>query len=250
VQEKLYWGKFKGTAIRNVPNILTMGNLFLGMLALLYLLDKRYELSISLILIAMVLDGLDGKIATTLKVESELGKQLDSLCDLVSFGVVPAVIIYSISLSQFGFIGFIVAALFPLAGAYRLAKFNLGLSSGPGFTGLPITVAGGTLAALALHSIFYLTWIAPIFTFLLALLMVSKVKYPAIKKGEQERNSFLFIIFYTGILSFIFFVIFRREVIFYFLLSYIVFGILSRIYLKIKSREEAPCSLTSDSIGN
>ncbi|RJX25984.1 MAG: CDP-diacylglycerol--serine O-phosphatidyltransferase [Dethiobacter sp.] len=226
---------FKEPARKNIPNIFTMSNLILGMLALFYVLDGRNELSISLVFIAMVLDGLDGKIAVMLKACSELGKQLDSLCDLVSFGVVPAVIIYKTYLYQFGLVGMLFAMLFPLAGAYRLARFNLASPSNSWFMGLPITIAGGALAALSLHSNPSLAWVVPLYTFILAFLMISKIQYPAIKKGQREVSLFTFILFYSGILSFIFFVIFMREAVLYLLMSYIVFGILNKLYLKLKS---------------
>jgi CDP-diacylglycerol--serine O-phosphatidyltransferase len=222
-----------------------MGNLVWGMLALFCALEGRNELSISLVFIAMVLDGLDGKIAAILKAGSELGKQLDSLCDLVSFGVVPAVIIYQVSLHRLGLAGMLIAIFFPLAGAYRLARFNLASPYNSWFTGLPITIAGGALAALSLHDSVFLTWIVPFYTFILSFLMVSKIQYPAIKKGQREVSPFTFILFYSGILSFIFFVIFWREMVLYLLMSYIVFGILNKLYLKLKSKEKTPCPLTS-----
>jgi len=245
VEERPFWGKCEGVIQKNVPYFFTTGNLVLGMLALFNVLEGKFGQAVALIFAAAVLDGIDGKIALRLRACSEMGKQLDSLCDLVSFGVVPAAIIYSVSLKQFGPTGLLIALLFPLAGAYRLARFNILFSSTPDFTGLPITISGGALAALALHANFYLTWVAPLYAVLLSLLMISKIRYPAFKKGRQELGPPVFVLFYSGVVTFICFVIFFREAVLYLLLSYIAFGPLGWIYARVKNGEGAPCSLTS-----
>ena len=119
MEEKLFWESFKQGSKNNLPNLFTLMNLLLGMVALLYAFSGYYELSVSLIFIAMVMDGLDGKLAVKLNVCSDMGKQLDSLCDLVSFGVVPAAILYNLTLHEFGILGLILTLLFPAAGAFR-----------------------------------------------------------------------------------------------------------------------------------
>lgn len=108
-----------------LPNVLTFTNLGLGILALLSVFARDYTLSAILIITAALMDRFDGQLARKLDAESEIGKQLDSLCDLISFGVAPAVLIWSFSLQIFGIIGIIVIILFAVAGAYRLAKFNV-----------------------------------------------------------------------------------------------------------------------------
>ncbi len=244
MEEKLFWENFKQVTIKNLPNLFTIANLVLGMVALIYALNGLYELSVSLIFIAMVMDGIDGKLAVKLNVCSDMGKQLDSLCDLVSFGVVPAAIFYSLVMHDYGTLGLVLTVLFPAAGAYRLARFNITSSSQPGFTGLPITIAGGVLAALVLHGNIYSTWMAPFFVGLLSLLMVSKVPYPAVKKG-QNINFILFLLFYSAVICFIIFVIAWREMVFYVLSTYVAFGLVGCFYRLLRRQEKPAISLSS-----
>ncbi len=244
MEEKLFWESFKQGSKNNLPNLFTLMNLLLGMVALLYAFSGYYELSVSLIFIAMVMDGLDGKLAVKLNVCSDMGKQLDSLCDLVSFGVVPAAILYNLTLHEFGILGLILTLLFPAAGAFRLARFNVTVSSNPGFTGLPITIAGGALASLVFHVNLYSTWMAPLFIGLLSILMVSRIPYPAVKKG-QNLNIFLFLLFYSAVICFIVFILAWKEMVFYVLATYVTFGLVSSVYRLLRRQEEPAISLSS-----
>ncbi len=237
MEGRLFGENFKETGKQLIPDLFTLGNLALGIFALFYLLENSYHLSISLLFIAMVLDGIDGKLAVKLKVNSERGKQLDSLCDLVSFGVVPAAIVYAVSLQAFGTPGLVAALFFPLAGAWRLARFNLVSSSEKGdFFGLPITIAGGALVALLLQG-FSNTWFVLPYIFSLSFLMVSEIRYPAMKrkyKDDKETGSFSFIFFYLGIIVFIILILLQRDWIFYLLSAYIVFGFIYGFFKAIK----------------
>jgi len=250
VEEKPFWGNFKETIKRNTPHFFTMGNLALGVLALLYALESQFELSISLILIAMVLDGVDGKLALKLKVSSELGKQLDSLSDLVSFGAAPAVLFYAMYFHQAGVAGLLLTLLFPLAGAYRLARFNIVSGDASCFKGLPITIAGGALAAMAIHPVLAESWPALLLVLSLVFLMTSKVPYPAPKKGQQEANPFIFLAFYMVVIGFIIVVLLVPELVIYLLASYIVFGFLSGFLKLLKDAEEPLLSLPWSNKGN
>ena len=138
----------------HLPNVLTFGNLSLGILAILSVFSEDYTLSAILIILAAFMDRFDGQLARKLDVESEIGKQLDSLSDLISFGVAPAILIWSYSLQIFGFIGIIIIVLFAVSGAYRLAKFNVTDFAGT-FSGIPITLAGGFVALMTLYAINY-----------------------------------------------------------------------------------------------
>ncbi len=228
--EKPFWANFKNYLRKNIPNYLTAGNLMLGMLALLYVLEGRHQTAISLLFIAMLLDGLDGKLAVHLKAGSPLGKQLDSLADLVSFGVLPAIILYAVSLNQFSFAGLFVTLLFPVAGAYRLARFNLRGERETIFHGLPITIAGGALASLGMHESINAAWPAALLTLLLALLMVSRIHYPAFKGRQQEANILSFLLFYGAVIAFTVFIFSWREFILYMLFLYIAAGPLFSVY--------------------
>lgn len=242
--EKLFWRNFKEIK-RFIPDLFTLGNLALGVLALFYLLESNYDLCISLIFLSMVLDGLDGKLAVKLKVNSERGKQLDSLCDLVSFGVVPAAVFYAVLLKDLGILGMSAALLFPIAGAWRLARFNLLPSSAKGdFTGLPITIAGGALVAIILQDFFAGSWLALLYCFFLSFLMVSKIRYPAMKRQYKENkkgDSISFLLFYLSIAVFIILFLFQRKWIFFLLSAYIGIGFICGLYrmLRVLKKEKA-----------
>lgn len=128
-----------------IPNIFTFINLSCGILSILSTFDKNYLWAGIFIIIAGLVDRYDGRIARYLQVSSDLGKELDSLADLVSFGVAPSILIYILfNLKDFGpagILGIAVLLIFPICGAYRLARYNATDFDGT-FTGVPITVTG------------------------------------------------------------------------------------------------------------
>ncbi|EYE89055.1 CDP-diacylglycerol--serine O-phosphatidyltransferase [Fervidicella metallireducens AeB] len=128
-----------------VPNLFTFANLTCGILAIIFTLSKSYTIAGILILLAALIDRYDGRVARKLNVSSPLGKELDSLADLVSFGAAPAIVMWSLSLQNLGVIGYIVTIIFPIAGAYRLARFNVTTFNNV-FMGVPITIAGAIMA--------------------------------------------------------------------------------------------------------
>ncbi|RRJ62173.1 CDP-diacylglycerol--serine O-phosphatidyltransferase [Paenibacillus oralis] len=168
---------------KSIPNMFTLGNMLLGMLAIIMALEGRYSLAAIMVIVAMLLDGLDGRVARALGAQSEFGKELDSLSDIISFGVAPALIMYLISFQELQpGLAWVVTALFPMCGALRLARFNVQKGASGYFVGLPIPAAGGVLATL---SLFYedvsATYCAAVMI-LLSYLMVSTVRYPNFKK--------------------------------------------------------------------
>src|SRR5690554_4020285 len=162
----------------------TLANLYCGFLSIGFAADGQYNNAAILILIGMMLDSMDGRLARMLGADTKLGLQLDSLADIVTFGVAPSFLGYYTYFFQFDMLGFAVAGLFPLFGAYRLARFNVSPSqeSLSYFTGVPITAAGGILAILTLFG----DWIPEIITTViftaLCFLMVSKIRIPSFKK--------------------------------------------------------------------
>src|ERR1700730_9399252 len=165
--------------IRNsVPNMFTIGNLFLGIIAIILVFNNNPPLAAMFVIIAMLLDGLDGRVARALNAQSEFGKELDSLSDVISFGVAPAFIMYQAAFQEINpALAWIVTAIFPICGALRLARFNV-IDGIPGyFIGLPIPAAGGFLCTLALFAQDLNPYILLLSTLLLSYLMVSRVKY-------------------------------------------------------------------------
>ncbi|WP_018923668.1 CDP-diacylglycerol--serine O-phosphatidyltransferase [Salsuginibacillus kocurii] len=152
-------------------NALTILNLGLGALAIFYTFHHQIGLAILLITLAAVFDRLDGIVARKLDIVSDFGKQLDSLCDLISFGMAPAILVYMTALYEFGISGVFFGVLFIACGAIRLAKFNLMEENGY-FIGLPITAAGSILTVSALlEGIIADVWFM-ILLFILAFLMI------------------------------------------------------------------------------
>lgn len=213
--------------LKIIPSLLTIGNLVIGIVALI-LSGQHTETAALLVLLGMVLDGLDGRAARMLHAESEFGRELDSLSDIVTFGVAPALIMYSVVLQSLGWVGIAIAALFPVTGALRLARFNVQRKSSKYFVGLPITAAGGILATMALYrdllSPAYV--ILPVGMLTLSILMVSKVRYPNFKKVAFPRSAVVVV----PLLALIVYVIFRyhhsvvNRLIFIPLALYAVFG--------------------------
>lgn len=156
-------------------NSLTIVNLSLGSFAILFVMKNELNLSLLLIFLAALADRFDGMVARKLQIESELGKQLDSMCDIISFGIAPALLLYQSILSHFGAAGSIVTICYIACGALRLARFNITENTGY-FTGLPITAAGclltfSYLGVPYLPSHFYMFLII-----VLACLMISTFK--------------------------------------------------------------------------
>ncbi|MDR3560004.1 MAG: CDP-diacylglycerol--serine O-phosphatidyltransferase [Negativicutes bacterium] len=162
---------------RWIPNTLTVINLFGGIVAILLTFVQQWALAVALIFGAALFDSLDGRIARRLNVTTEFGKQLDSLADLVSFGVAPATLAYLLVFSHTGWSGYLLTAVFPVCGALRLARFNISSVKGY-YVGLPITVAGPMLAACAFFAQMLPVAAQALILLLLSGLMISTVKVP------------------------------------------------------------------------
>lgn len=176
--------------VKSLPSLLTIGNLLLGMIAIILSIqgEPRYlDYAAILIIIGMFLDGLDGRVARMLNAVSEFGKELDSLSDIITFGVAPAILMYSVVLHEMGPWGLMLTAFFPVCGALRLARFSVKPGIPGFFVGLPITAAGGVLATFALFYEVFPTMFLPIGMIILSFLMVSHIKYPNYKKVGIPR---------------------------------------------------------------
>ncbi len=176
-----------------LPNTCTAANLFFGMLSILATYEEKFFYASIFILLALIADGMDGRVARALNAASELGKEMDSLCDLGSFGVAPAFLAYAFCLHNFGMLGKAAAIIFALCGMWRLARFNVNTNVVHGFfMGLAIPAGGCIIATTTLLFLamgikpedFGLVY--PITTIIVAYLMVSHVHYPDFK-GDGEK---------------------------------------------------------------
>lgn len=193
-----------------LPSIFTMGNLASGFFSMIWSIHNQFTLASWAIIACIGLDVIDGRIARWTKTTSRFGVELDSMADLVSFGVAPAVLIYQMVLHTMGGPGKAIALFFVLAGALRLARFNIKAMDGeasPHFIGLPIPAAAGMLASFVLsyelfetggeitaktipllmkRMPFFFKSIAPTMV-LISLLMISSVPYFSFKKLKFSR---------------------------------------------------------------
>lgn len=157
----------KKLMLNQSANILTMMNLGSGSMALILIMKDQASLAAGCIFLAAVCDMYDGKVARNLNISSDFGKQLDSLADLISFGVAPALLIYQSILFQYSITGILLTIMYILCGAIRLARFNVTTFTG-NFQGLPIPAAGCLLALFFLMKSFI-----PSFFFMFILLGLS-----------------------------------------------------------------------------
>ena len=163
---------------KSYANTITLLNIIFGTLSLIYTMRGDFNTAAIFILLAVLMDGLDGKVARRLDIMSQLGKELDSLCDLVSFGVAPALLIYAQVLDPYIYsLGIIAAVLYIVCGAVRLARFNV-LNISDYFVGIPITMAGAIVAVISLLAAWLPSPLILAILLLLAIMMVSNFKVP------------------------------------------------------------------------
>ena len=193
-----------------LPNILTLGGVCLGISSIKFSIDGNFSLSVTLILLAAILDALDGRIARLIKGTSDFGKELDSLTDFVSFGIAPVFILYFWELNSYGKLGWAIALIYSVCCVLRLARFNLTKNENEQewknnfFEGIP-SPAGGLIILIPLiyelsnfNLNFDLKFITPYLTILTALLLVSKIPTPSLKKISISSKTTIFLLLGIG----------------------------------------------------
>lgn len=180
-----------------LPNLLTTAALFAGFFAIVQGMNGHFEMAAQAIFIAMVLDGLDGRVARLTHTQSAFGAEYDSLSDMVSFGAAPALVIYEWSLRGMGKLGWLAAFIYCAGTALRLARFNtqLAVADKRWFTGLPSPAAAAVLAGMVwvLNGVYevsggdiqWLVWAVTIFA---GLSMVSNIKFYSFKDLNLRRS--------------------------------------------------------------
>ncbi len=237
-----------GRGIYILPNIFTSLNIFCGFYAIISAIDGKYIAAAIAIIIAVVFDILDGKIARATKTASRFGVEYDSLADLISFGLAPGLMIYLWALKPLGRIGWLAAFLFMTCGALRLARFNTqtGAISGEYFIGLPIPAAAGMAASTVLfcHRFDIAGNANPVviivMLYMLAFLMVSTIKYNSFKKNSELFRKMNFNVLVTVILVLIFIAAQPPIALFLLGLAYVASGpIITIRYHKLIKQKEA-----------
>lgn len=173
-----------------LPNLLTTAALFAGFYSIVAAMKGLFDVAAIAIFIAMVADGLDGRVARMTNTQTPFGAQYDSLSDMVAFGIAPALVTYSWSLFYLGKLGWLAAFLYAAATALRLARFNTQVSDKHYFQGLPSPSAAGLLASIVwmgssyeMNGIYFAIPIA-ILTIVVAALMVSTIRYSSFKSVD------------------------------------------------------------------
>ncbi len=194
-----------------LPNILTLAGVCLGISSIKFSIDGNFSLAVTLILLAAILDALDGRVARFIKGTSEFGKELDSLTDFVSFGIAPVFILYFWDLKNYGKLGWAITLIYSVCCVLRLARFNLTKIQETEewknnfFEGIP-SPAGGLLILMPL--IYELTNLdlgidfkkfTPYFTVLIAILLVSKIPTLSLKKISISPKTTVFLLLGIGI---------------------------------------------------
>jgi CDP-diacylglycerol---serine O-phosphatidyltransferase len=214
-----------------LPNLFTTGNLFCGFWSIISVFQETYFFAAVAILVAAVFDALDGKVARLSGSTSKFGVQYDSLADLISFGMAPAILAFSWALRPYGRLGWLAAFLFVVCGALRLARFNVMAAAGDTkyFKGLPIP---GAAAMIALTILLYQRLIETggvkdivilVMIYVLAFLMVSNIRYSSFKELNLARRK-PFSTFISVVLLLIVIVMEPVIVLFAFILAYTFSG--------------------------
>ena len=233
-----------------LPNMLTLIGVCIGLTSIRFALDEKFELAIIAIIFAALIDGLDGRIARLIKGTSKVGKELDSLTDMISFGVAPAFIMYFWKLNTLGRFGWLLCLVYVICVALRLARFNINSNQEPSwrdnfFEGVP-SPAGGILVltpliiSLSGFDLIQLNYelIVPSFFIMTSLLLISKFPTYSFKKIVIPRRTTIFllfgiVLFFGLLLIYTFNVIAISAVIYVFLLPISFFH-----FQKIKKQHE------------
>ena len=195
-----------------LPNILTLGGVCLGISSIKFSIDGNFNLAVILILLAAILDALDGRVARLIKGTSEFGKELDSLTDFVSFGIAPVLILYFWELNNYGKLGWAIALIYSVCCVLRLARFNLTKNENDHewknnfFEGVPSPAGGLLILTPLIYELTELNFnlnvksLTPFLTVLIALLLVSKIPTPSLKKISISSKTTVFLLLSAGII--------------------------------------------------
>jgi CDP-diacylglycerol--serine O-phosphatidyltransferase len=241
-----------------LPNAFTVSSIFCGLYAILLATSARDDNGLSLyhaglaIFFAGFFDMFDGRVARLTRTQSDFGVQMDSLADVISFGVAPAVLVYKWALQPLDLLGMFVSFSFAAAGAIRLARFNVLAARGEGssryFVGLPIPVAASMLVALVIAHYFTIGFEVQAHTSVLLLvailcyLMVSNVRYRTFKDFRPNKRN-LPIIVGIAVVGFSITILVHPSVtIFVFVGAYVFIGLLNEVLFFKKRRAEQQAS--------
>lgn len=226
--------RMRDRGIYILPNLFTIGALFAGFYAIVQAMNGRWEHAAVAIFIAMVLDGLDGRVARMTHTQSAFGAELDSLSDMVSFGVAPALIMYVYSLKGLGKFGWIAAFVYCAGAALRLARFNtqLEVADKRFFQGLPSPSAAALVAGFVWVMIEYgvsgeeVAWLAAGVTLFAGISMVTNLKFYSGKEINLRRS----VPFFVVLLIVLFFILVSTSPPEVLLIMFVLYGLSGYVY--------------------
>jgi len=236
-----------------VPNFVTTANMFCGFYSIIASLHNEYLSAAWAILAAAIFDMLDGRVARLAKATSQFGVEYDSLSDLVSFGMAPAMLLYQWALEPYDRLGWLAAFLFLACGALRLARFNVTSASLPKgfFQGLPIPMAAGMVATFVIFNGVVeweasRQWFIVALTFGLSSLMVSTIKFPSFKElNWRSKASFGYLL--VGVLVMILIAVKPEVTLFLSLSGYVALGLLWNVVRLVTGKSRAPAAIQEPS---
>lgn len=241
-----------------LPNLFTTSALFCGFYAVVSSINGKFEVAAVAIFIAMILDGVDGRVARLTNTQSDFGAEFDSLADMVSFGLAPALIVYLWALSSFGKIGWVVAFVYVACAALRLARFNTQASTSDKnyFQGLASPAAAALVAGLIWNGEFIQQYIsmstlqvvALITTLFAGLLMVSNVRYYSFK-GINWRTRVSFATILMIVLALVFVPAAPEQLLFGIFFIYALSGPVMTLVLLRRRRAERALNKHQDNSG-
>lgn len=226
-----------------LPNLFTTGGLFAGFYAIVAAMQGRYEPAAVAIFVAMIMDGVDGRLARLTNTQSDFGKEYDSLADMVSFGLAPALVMYVWALAPMGKLGWLAAFLYAAGAALRLARFNtmVGVVNKRYFQGLASPAAAAVVAGMVWVGDSYgwdmdiVTPIALVATVCVAVLMVSNIRYRSFKDFDI-KGKVPFVTALVIVLVFVLVSIDPPQVLFAIFVSYALSGPVSTVLALRKRR--------------
>ena len=190
-----------------LPNTLTLIGVCIGLTSINFALNGNYKLSIVAILLSAIIDGLDGRIARLIRGTSKVGKELDSLTDVISFGVAPAFIMYFWQLNTLGKIGWLISLIYVVCVALRLARFNINSGNDPSwrdnfFEGIPSPAGGILVLSPLIYDVCGFDFLkinynlfTPIVFMIVSVLLISKIPTYSFKKIVVPRSTTIFLLF-------------------------------------------------------
>lgn len=229
-----------------LPNLFTTGALFSGFYAIVSGMHGKFEIAAIAIFVAMIFDGLDGRVARLTNTQSKFGAEYDSLSDMVSFGVAPALVMFSWSLNQLGKFGWAVAFIYVACAALRLARFNTQIDTADKnyFSGLASPAAAAVVAGLVWVAAeegwvdgqlpLGMPLLAGILTAAVGFLMISSIKYHSFK-GLNLRGRVPFVVLLAVVVGFGIFMIGQERALLFGFLAYALSGPAAIFYKKMRN---------------